>query len=167
MKARVQGPFGRFLNREKKLSEIWVAGGIGITPILAWANERAVRQQFNADKPVHLIYCVRHRKDAAHLQELEDIAASVDGFNLHLIESSKDGRLNAGLLLDITGLSAEEIDLSFCGPEALRKSLQKDLISRGLRKSRFHYEEFEIRSGIGLWTMVAWLGKQLISRIAK
>jgi predicted ferric reductase len=166
-KARVQGPFGRFLNRPKKQSEVWVAGGIGITPFLAWTNVRAVKQQFSTGNPVHLIYAVRHADSAAHLQELQAIAALHDGLKLHIIESSKEGRLNGERLLDLTGLQAEDIDLSFCGPEALRKSLQKDLFSHGLRKSRFHYEEFEIRSGIGLWTLVSWLATKLISRLSK
>ena len=34
---RIQGPFGRF-QHTGKTSEIWVAGGIGITPFFAWAH---------------------------------------------------------------------------------------------------------------------------------
>ena len=32
----------------------------------------------------------------------------------------------------------------------MRTSLQKGMAARGLSRARFHYEEFEIRSGIGL-----------------
>ena len=85
-KAKVQGPFGRFLNRPKKRAEVWVAGGIGITPFLAWANERHVKEQFNTERPVHLFYSVKSEEKAAHFQELSAIASMTPGLNLHLIE---------------------------------------------------------------------------------
>lgn len=35
---RVEGPYGRFVFRKRARRQVWLAGGIGITPFLAWAE---------------------------------------------------------------------------------------------------------------------------------
>ena len=61
-----QGPFGRF-RFSGKTPEVWVAGGIGITPFLAWMDA------LDPDgATVDLFYCVKSRSNAPHLAELVD-----------------------------------------------------------------------------------------------
>ena len=66
----IQGPFGRFV-RVGNSQEVWIAGGIGITPFLAWAHSLEIDAA-----PVDLFYCVRSREQAAHLDELEALAGA-------------------------------------------------------------------------------------------
>ena len=67
---RVQGPFGRF-RMSGTADEVWIAGGIGITPFLAWAAALSPDA-----RPVHLFYCIRSREEAPHLAEIEAVAAA-------------------------------------------------------------------------------------------
>jgi len=50
----------------------------------------------------------------------------------------------------------------------MRESLKSNLESLGLKRGAFHYEEFEIRSGIGVRKFVNWLlaryGNKVLSR---
>ena len=64
---RVEGPFGRFLRPRSKTPEIWIAGGIGITPFIAWAQAMDRR-----DGPAHLVYCARN--EASEEEETHSFA---------------------------------------------------------------------------------------------
>ena len=57
MAARVQGPFGVFLAERPSGPELWVAGGIGITPFIALL--RVVSPAW----PTTLLYLYRRESD--------------------------------------------------------------------------------------------------------
>jgi predicted ferric reductase len=148
---RVQGPFGRF-RHSGKTQEIWVAGGIGITPFLAWAHALD-----ESSEQVDLFYCVKSRNQAPHLAELETLAAAKSNLNLHLIASSEGKRLSAEAISQKVEGDLSKTRVSFCGPVSLRETLKKDLEMHGVSARDFHYEEFEFRTSIGLKTLAAWV----------
>ncbi len=166
-KVKVQGAFGHFRKPNTKGTEIWIAGGIGITPFIAWAQDRFHGTQISDENPVHLFYAVKSREQAAHLHELEAIAAATPQFHLHLYESAKNHRLSAQEIVHTTDAEVEETSVAFCGPSGLRESLRKDFIRLGLPKKRFAFEEFEIRSGIGLWAFVSWAARHYVDHKSK
>lgn len=151
---RVQGPYGRFRLTAQK-PQIWIAGGIGITPFLAWADA------LKPDAPKsHLFYCVRSEADAPHLSEIERIAASKPNLTLDLFVSKEGKRLAAEDIAELFDGTLDASKVSFCGPVSLRKKLQSDLQKFGVGPREFHYEEFEFRTGIGLKELAAWIVKR-------
>lgn len=140
--ARVEGPFGDF--KIARGSQIWIAAGIGITPFAAMAGSLQ-----SDEGPVTLYYTVKSRQKAAHLEDLESIASSHPNFQLVLRESSIEGRLSAAQIIDGEG-SLKNKHVLYCGPAILRKALWEGMRDHGLSARRFHYELFEIRTGIGL-----------------
>ncbi|MEM7259346.1 MAG: ferredoxin reductase family protein, partial [Pseudomonadota bacterium] len=150
--ARVEGPFGDF--GIARGPQVWVAAGIGITPFAAMAGSIAVQ-----DGPVTLIYSVRNRQQAAHLDELEAVAAKHDNFTLVLRETSTEGRLTPADVASAAG-DFKKAHVLYCGPAALRQSIWNGLKGQGLSARRFHYERFEIRTGVGL----EYLFKKLLDR---
>lgn len=156
-RALVSGPYGRFHHRRMRTPEVWIAAGVGVTPFVGLADALEP-----ASPPVHLFYCVKRRDRATHLHELEAIAASKPNLHLHVTESAPHGRLSADQILETAGTPAADLTAYFCGPAAMRGTLKRDLVARGLSVSRFHYEEFEIRTGIGLGRLSAWLFNRMI-----
>lgn len=158
---RVQGPFGRFRQSGKK-REIWVAGGIGITPFLAWVHalDKGAEQ-------VDIFYCIKSRDQAPHLAELEALAAAKPNLNLHLIASSAGQRLSAELISQSVQGDLSKMRVSFCGPVSLREALRKGLAMYGVGARNFHYEEFEFRTGIGLKALAAWILNRRETSISK
>lgn len=148
---RVQGPFGRFRYAGKR-PEVWVAGGIGITPFLAWADALD-----SESKPVDLFYCVRSQNDAPHLDEIEKLAEMKPNLRLHLIISGEGQRISAEKIADAIGPNLSRTKVSFCGPASLRASLRAGLRPYRVTGRQFHYEEFEFRTGIGFKSLVNWL----------
>ncbi|NQV98614.1 MAG: ferredoxin reductase family protein [Rhodospirillales bacterium] len=152
-KVRVFGAFGRFRMPKGNGPQVWIAAGIGITPFMAWARGLDAPNS----GPIHLYYVVRSVEGAPFLGELAAIAGAVPDFRLTVHNSTTQGRLTAAQLVQDHGSQMSAVSVSYCGPVALRKQLFADLVASGLKKSRFHYEEFEIRSGIGLLAAADWI----------
>ncbi len=146
--ARIEGPFGHF--GAVKGPQLWVAAGIGITPFAAMAGALQA-----GDGPVTLLYSVRKRATAAHLSELEAKAAS-GKFRLVVRETATEGRLTADDVRKLAG-DLSGLHVMYCGPAALRDALWEGLKGHGLSARRFRYELFEIRTGIGLKRLLAYL----------
>lgn len=158
MKARVSGPFGHFVRPRRRQVRVWIAGGIGVTPFMAWAGD------LGPDEPeTHLFFCVRDRASAPHLDELEQIAAAKANLHLHVIETASRRRLDAGGIAEAVGMPLASIRVAFCGPKPMHQGLQAALRKQGMPASRFAYEEFEIRSGIGLRRLAGWLAARFLS----
>ena len=148
---KIQGPFGRF-RLAKTGQQVWIAGGIGITPFLAWAEALDP-----GSDPVNLIYCVPTRAQAPHLAEIEACAAAKGNLTLHVLESRLGQRLTPERVSEIAGGGLASAKVAFCGPVGLRRTLQKGLVRYGVTPRQFHYEEFEFRTGIGLKRLAQWI----------
>lgn len=67
---QISTPRNHFRLLEDAARTVLIAGGIGVTPLLAM-----LRRLVELGKPVEFIHCARSRADAAFLQEIESIAA--------------------------------------------------------------------------------------------
>lgn len=150
---RVDGPYGRFGGNSKR-AQVWVAAGIGITPFLALA------EALSADgPPVDLIFCVRAAEGAPHLSQIKTLADANPRLQLTLWESQSSGRLTAEGIAAIVGdLAGRQV--LFCGPSAMRRALAAGLAAMGVSARNFHYEVFEIRTGLGLRRFAEWIWRQ-------
>jgi len=153
---RIEGPFGRFQRKKSTKPDIWIAAGIGITPFMAWAEAMQP-----TDTPATLIYCVRNSDNVSHLTELKNRAEALPNLDLRLHVSHDQGRLSPDDIIKITAGQLSQTQVYFCGPLPMRRSLGKALGERGLPQRNFHYEEFEIRTGIGLRRLAQHLLKRL------
>lgn len=139
-KVQVEGPYGRFdLARcRPDARQIWIAGGIGITPFLAWLE--ALQGRPAADvPPASLHYCTRDRAADPFVARLENLCAGLPGVSLHVHGAQQGERLGAAALGD-----TRQAEIWFCGPGGLADSLRGELASLG-RRPRFHQEAFEMR----------------------
>jgi predicted ferric reductase len=139
-RAMVEGPYGCFRFESDKPRQIWVAGGIGMTPFLARLEELV--HQGSAKDAVDLFYCVRN-PDEVFVKNLEQLARAA-GVALRVIVDGRDR------LLDAERLCAEvpewkDASLWFCGPSGFGYALRQGLVSRGFEAKHFHQELFEMR----------------------
>ncbi|TCL00579.1 putative ferric reductase [Shimia isoporae] len=154
----VDGPYGHF--GRAKGPQVWIGAGIGITPFVALA------QALPKDTPpVTLIYCLRDSADAPHLAELQAIAADNAAFELILWISPERGRLSAKALSEtLPDLGNRKV--LFCGPTTMQRALSRDLPAEGVPQRNFHFEAFEIRTGIGIRRFAEWLWQRREERKA-
>ncbi|GAA1851063.1 PDR/VanB family oxidoreductase [Pseudonocardia ailaonensis] len=130
----VRGPRNHFELVESD-EYLFVAGGIGITPILAM-----VREVGRAGRRWHLVYGGRTRRSMAYLDELEDLARRSGGTGvLTVVPEDELGYPDlCGLL---SGASRDTV-LYACGPEGLLSALEA-LSAELLESGRLHLERFQ------------------------
>lgn len=140
--ARIEGPYGRFgLWRRGARPQVWVAGGVGVTPFLALleARQPGASARPAQPSPVQMHYCTR---DASHdallprLRRLCDAAQPPVALTVH--SAAQGQRLTARQLQ----CGATPLDIWFCGPAGLEQALRKGLDAAS---ARFHREAFAIR----------------------
>jgi len=137
----LEGPYGRFDpdSGRKNAQQIWVAGGIGITPFLAALENRLIN--FEQKHPaVTLHYCTAGAVDDPMLTRLQQLAEHLSGISLHVYDSLQGQRLTSNQLQ----IHAHKVDIWFCGPQGLAKALKSGLKQQSI-SLRFHQESFEFR----------------------
>jgi predicted ferric reductase len=136
--AVVEGPYGSFSHRNvPNRRQIWMAGGIGVTPFLSMARSLGERDGLSAD----LYYCVEHEEEGHFLDELQALAARDGHFNVVLVPRDRAGFLSAERVAE-ENPDLPSADVLICGPPAMIDSLRSQLEARGVAARRIHAEEF-------------------------
>jgi predicted ferric reductase len=137
----IDGPFGIFTERvATKDKFLFIAGGIGITPIYALIESMAPR-----NKDMILLYGNKTRDEAAFINDLgsktkvynvlsqEKIEGTIQGFEFGFIDTEKIKRLAPDFL---------EREIYVCGPPVMMKMVVTSLKNLGVHNNNLHYERF-------------------------
>jgi predicted ferric reductase len=138
--ARIQGPFGRFLqDADGVKQQVWIAGGIGITPFLSTALSLTENSTL-----VDLYYVTRNHGEAIDLDDLRQCAARNPRFRVFTLtaDSNQNTTLNA-LRANSAPLPAKQFFL--CGPPPMVNELIIRLQGLGVPASHIHSERFDFR----------------------
>ena len=136
----IEGPYGRFFPDRAAEKQLWIAGGIGITPFLGRARWLHGRQR-RCD--VRLVYCVQDEARARFLDELHAIAEEIDDFKVIPHFFYRQGPLDSGFL-DSCVPDLAEREAFICGPPGLNSLARRLLIGAGTGRKNIHIEEFEL-----------------------
>ena len=144
---RLEGPYGAFggkMSRSvesglKSTDEIWVAGGIGITPFVSLAKSLLKNPGRRAD----LFYSVRNEGEAAYLSELEELARQIPNFRLISYFSDKSGLLTANQIEQRGGPLVGRC-FYICGPAPMMSSLREQLRVKGVPTGNIKTERFAL-----------------------
>lgn len=137
--ACVEGPYGRFSFAGPTSRQVWVAGGIGITPFLSQIDYLA--QAGRAGCPIDFWYCTS--SDESAFPEGLAMRCEKAGVTLHIV-SRHGERLNAETIM-ATCLHDTDLKVWFCGPQAFGRSLLQGLMSAGVSESSFYCDSFSMR----------------------
>ena len=127
--AHVSAPRNNFPLKADARRTILVAGGIGVTPVLAMAHELAAAQ---ADFTVHA--CFRDPERAPLLPVLRDVC----GARLTTWFSGRGRRFDAAAL----GPPGDGVQVYACGPARLLDALRAGLAEAGWPDAQVHAEAF-------------------------
>lgn len=139
----VEGPYGRFVaeRRDARARQIWIAGGIGVTPFLAWLD--ALRADPASAPAAELHYATRKAADDPFVARLRSLCAELPSVHLHIHDRAAGERLTAESLQAEAG--AQRTEVWFCGPRAFGEQLRNGLARAWGGRLRFHSEAFEMR----------------------
>lgn len=130
----VEGPYGHFsFTKIRSTRQVWVAGGIGITPFLSMAHSLTSEYQ------VTLYYCVSTISQAIFLSELESLAKVKKCLNVVVVCDDQNQRISAqNIIADNTE------DYLLCAPPAMMHDLKSQLTHLGISKNNIYYEDFAL-----------------------
>ena len=140
----VEGPYGRFqLDRHsRKRSQIWVAGGVGVTPFIAWLESLQGSTVHSLEADLH--YCTRNRENDHFIVRLHALCENLPGIRLH-VHSAQHGDLLKAESLMPKNTQPRNAEVWFCGPRGLADALKRGLKEGGIAGLHFHQEAFELR----------------------
>ena len=138
--AKATGPFGGFDYRLGGQEQIWIAGGIGVTPFMSWI--RSMDESF--DRNVDFYYSLAHKSDALYLDEIDSAHHDHPSFHPHIIDASTDGQLTPEKALGDKSPGSETW-VYMCGPPGMMQAFSKGFHKLGIPTSRIRWEQFNIR----------------------
>ncbi len=149
---KIGAPYGDFaLNPTKAIDSpiVFMAGGIGVTPLLSMAKSLVAAHH---DAPVFFLQATRNSKVHAMRSEIEALKSSGSNVQTKVIydEPLDDdltsgkcdliGRIDTNLIRDWTPVA--EAKFYFCGPKAFMQAAASILNELGVDDSRIHFECF-------------------------
>jgi len=143
--AKIQGPYGGFtFVKSKNKKQIWIAGGIGVTPFTSMA--RTLRDKIKngelLDYNITLIFSVQTANDFVYKDEFEKIAKENQNFSFIPWVAAEKGYLNIDAIKKITEIDNKKIFI--CGPKPMMFSIKSQLIKQGMPNSSIHFEIFRL-----------------------
>jgi predicted ferric reductase len=144
---KIEGPYGCFTFDDDNPHQIWVGGGIGITPFVAHMKHIAL--QSGTGKPGSNVKTADlfHTTMDVDEEALRKLAADASEakVRLHVLIDERDGRLT-GDRIRAEVPNWREASIWFCGPSGFGEALRKDFEAQGFDVSRhFHQELFAMR----------------------
>jgi predicted ferric reductase len=142
--------------------QIWVAGGVGITPFLA-ALEQLSLQKNDADNSPTIDFFYAPSLDLGDdiIAQLEDYQQQLNFFNLYFL--AKGERLNPN---HFTALAAQWqcASLYLCGPDSI-KTAAHTFYKQGGGQAKIYSESFDFRAAITLTDVLNYAQKKWPSGI--
>ncbi len=132
----IDGPYGYFSYKNiKNKNQIWIAGGIGITPFASMA--KVLETEYNVD----LYYSIKEKNEAVYLKDFEDISLKNPNFRFNLWDASSKGYITCDLVCSISK-GFENKDIFLCGPPMFMESIKNQFVALGVDINKIHYENF-------------------------
>lgn len=139
----IEGPYGCFTFEDACPEQIWIGGGIGITPFVARMKHLAAAGTARAKPVIHLFHPTSTYDDAAMAKLRADAQAA--GVALHVLVDARDGFLSGERIRQAVP-NWRHASIWYCGPLGLANVLKRDLSAAGVSLDRnFHQELFSMR----------------------
>ncbi|KKQ84353.1 MAG: Oxidoreductase NAD-binding domain protein [Candidatus Woesebacteria bacterium GW2011_GWA1_38_8] len=137
--AIIDGPYGVFTNINNPGPFLFIAGGIGITPVMSMLRFMAGKDIFGGSV---LLYVLKNENDAVFKEEI--IKISKKGWLKVVYKyTEKEGYVDAKLLKKIENISSRTVFL--VGPEGMMTSVKKILLDIGVSNNRIFTERFSLK----------------------
>ncbi|MEI6481510.1 MAG: ferric reductase-like transmembrane domain-containing protein [Candidatus Saccharibacteria bacterium] len=137
--AMIEGPHGGFSYKNVPARrQVWIAGGIGVTPFLSMAQSLPVNMY-----DIDFYYCVVNETEGHFDADFQAVARANPRFKAHLFCQDKAGFMNADFLAKSCDLL--RTDFLICGPPPMMHAIHDGLIKLGVSDKHIHFEDFGFR----------------------
>ncbi|HET7140716.1 MAG TPA: hypothetical protein VFI36_11195, partial [Arthrobacter sp.] len=139
MPAVVSGPYGKFDRLAGTPRQVWIAGGVGITPFLSWLRSLDGELKESVD------FFVTSAGRSPFADEIETVAERHPRLTVHLIDTISEGRLTPQRVLESVKADPRELSVFMGGPDGMLRQFRKEFRGSGVRAANIHREYFHWR----------------------
>ncbi|UUL75209.1 hypothetical protein NG819_12870 [Pseudarthrobacter sp. Fe7] len=143
MPAVVGGPYGRFDRHRGTAHQVWIAGGVGITPFLSWLRSLDSEPDAELQEDVH--FFVTSAGPSPFADEITAIAGHHPWLSVHLVDTEADGRLTPDAVMAAVDTEPRRLSVFMGGPDAMLRQFRKAFQAAGVRRANIHREYFQWR----------------------
>lgn len=141
MTAVVRAPFGRFARPAQAGREVWVAGGVGISPFIAWMDDRA-------GVYFERVTLFNFQAPGREFPALGEVGSVARRRGVQYVPMSMGAQAPAfqdrfAQLVDDAGPAA--VQVCFCGPRGLLDQVRAAMAGHGVPEANLRYEHFDFR----------------------
>lgn len=140
MHAEIYGPYGRF-ERHPGRHEVWIAGGVGISPFIAWLDDPNAGGFDN----VTLFYFFTPGREFPSAEVVGRLAAERGAAFVPVPDGPPSPTLDEHLGRVTRAGDPADVVVSFCGPRGLLDAVRERLRAAGIPDSNLRHEHFELR----------------------
>lgn len=147
----VDGPFGTFSYERHPDAKgfIFIAGGIGITPMMSMLRTLADRQD---KRPLVLIYANKTWEGVTFREELDSLQSRLNLKVVHVLEQPPEnwkgdkGYVTTEIIKWYLPdpIQSNEFEIFICGPLPMMNAIEKILSTLGIPVDDFHSERFDL-----------------------
>lgn len=144
----VDGAYGRLhAKRDVNKPQIWLAGGVGITPFIAWLKAMRVKATNHTYPEVHLFFSSQGHFLKQIITILIHLLKPISGVYLHPIDSGDKHKslLNSDMVIRRLNRPLSAYQVFACGPQSMMTALRSQLLEKGLRRNQWHNESINMR----------------------
>jgi len=129
----LDGPYGHLNFESGTQQQVWIAGGIGITPFLSYLQSQPV------DRNIELFYTYHGQDNAIYKEFLQEYALTNQQFSVNFIDTAQVDRLS------FENYSVpEHTSIFMCGPQKMLKHFAKQLKSCN-KDLNINFEAFKFK----------------------
>jgi predicted ferric reductase len=139
--AVIEGAYGMFDYKTGGPKQIWIAGGIGLTPFLSFIRD----MDGNLAHDVDFYYTVRNPEESLFVHEIRTAEQKNPRLKAYIRASSTDGSLTIEDIVRNAGGDVKNHHVYLCGPFPMMVAFEKKFLEQGTPKANIHYEEFNFR----------------------
>lgn len=141
-RAFVDGPYGTFgTDINNKGNQVWIAGGIGITPFISMAE--SFTSCPTPDGQVNAFYVVASEDDLAEADYLRQMESNCPNFKLTTYVSGNQGRFDMDKLRSFVR-DFQNYEFFICGPAGMIEYFVASLRKENIPKNRINIEAFKL-----------------------
>lgn len=141
LSVKIQGPYGKFDCAKAGKKQVWIAGGIGLTPFLS-----TLRAMEKGDtREIHMVYATRSQADAIFLDALKSYENTLENITLRTLYSDEGQFAKGEVIQEQLTEALTDYDYFICGPKPMVTALIRYLRKAGVARNKIHCEAFEFR----------------------
>ena len=141
MTADIYAPHGRFQRRTGALREIWIGGGVGISPFIAWLKDPSA----TGFERVTLFYFYTPGREFPAVDVLQQMAHERGAEFVAIADGPLDPRFTHRFAQLARDAGPDGVDIAVCGPSGLLDAVRRQMREFRIPGSRLQHEYFSFR----------------------